>query len=141
MKIKSLIVITLMGAFLLAFNLSPKDNTVAQEEEAWVVPENYIKMKNPVAADDEALSIGKELYNKHCKSCHGSKGEGDGSKAAELETSSGDFTMEEFQEQTDGSLFYKSMEGRDEMPSFKKKIESDEDMWSIVHYIRKLGNS
>ena len=98
-------------------------------------------MKNPVTGDEEATDTGKDLYNKHCKSCHGSKGLGDGSTAAELDTDCGDFTSEEFTEQTDGEIFYKSKEGRDEMPSFKKKIEEDEDIWSIVNYVRTLNES
>ena len=80
-------------------------------------------MKNPAAGDDEATDIDNDLYNKHCKSCHGAKGQGDGSKAAELDTDCCDFTTTEFSKQTDGGLFYKSKEDRDDMPSFKKKLQ------------------
>lgn len=106
--------------------------------DPWVVPEKYKKMKNPVKADKESISLGKSLYVKHCKSCHGSKGLGDGSKAAQLKTKCGDFSSANFQSQTDGSIFYKTKEGRDDMPSFKKKIPEDEDIWSIVNYLRTL---
>ncbi|HEX5170331.1 MAG TPA: cytochrome c [Cyclobacteriaceae bacterium] len=112
--------------------------TVSQDRKPWVVPDNAKKMKNPVKVDDEAISIGKSLYAKHCKSCHGKNGEGDGTKAAELKTPPGDFTTKEFHDQTDGELFYKTTEGRDDMPEFKKKIASDEDRWILVHYIRTL---
>jgi mono/diheme cytochrome c family protein len=105
----------------------------------WDVPEEYAKMENPVKADDNSLDIGKELYMLHCKSCHGKYGEGDGPKAANLDTECGDFTMEEFQEQSDGSLFYKTKFGRDEMPTFEKKIPVDEDIWHIVNFMRELG--
>jgi mono/diheme cytochrome c family protein len=104
--------------------------------EPWPVPAKYEKMKNPVKADKASLSIGKSLYNKHCKSCHGKEGLGDGSKAAQLDTPSGDFTDESFITQSDGALFYKTVEGRDDMPGFKKKIPDDEDMWSVVNYMR-----
>ena len=106
------------------------------QNDPWPVPAKYDKMENPVKADKESLSIGKSLYNKHCKSCHGKEGLGDGSKAAQLDTPSGDFTADEFISQTDGALFYKSVEGRDDMPGFKKKIPDDEDMWSVVNYMR-----
>ena len=102
----------------------------------WPVPEKYQNMKNPVASDKESLSVGKSLYTKHCKSCHGSEGLGDGPKAAQLDTPSGDFTSKEFTSQTDGALFYKTSEGRDDMPSFKKKIPDEEDIWSVINYIR-----
>lgn len=106
--------------------------------DPWVVPEKYKKMKNPVASDKESISVGKSLYAKHCKSCHGTKGLGDGSKAAQLKTKCGDFSTADFQSQSDGSIFYKTSEGRDDMPSFKKKIPEQEDIWSIVNYIRTL---
>ena len=43
-----------------------------------------------------------------------------------------------FQSQSDGSLFYKVSEGRDDMPSFKKKIPDAEDIWNLVNYMRTL---
>ncbi len=105
----------------------------------WPVPDEYQKKKNPVAADDESLDIGKQLYAQHCQSCHGKYGEGDGPKAGELKTPMDDFTTEEVQKQSDGSLFYKIIEGRKDMPGFRKKITDDEDVWNVVNYLRKLG--
>jgi mono/diheme cytochrome c family protein len=112
--------------------------SVLQDNKPWPVPENAKKMKNPVANNAENITIGKNLYAKHCRSCHGKNGEGDGTKAAELKTHPGDFTSSEFQGQTDGELFYKTTEGREDMPEFKKKIASDEDRWILVHYLRTL---
>lgn len=106
--------------------------------DPWVVPEKYKKMKNPVASDKESIAAGKALYVKHCKSCHGTKGLGDGTKAAQLKTKCGDFSTTDFQSQSDGSLFYKASEGRDDMPSFKKKIPDQDDIWSVVNYLRTL---
>ena len=100
--------------------------------------EDYLakQLKNPTQHDKESLSIGKSLYAKHCRSCHGKTGLGDGTKAAELDTPSGDFSTEEFQAQTDGEMFWKTTEGRDDMPTFKKKVASDEDRWLMVNYMR-----
>ncbi|HRI58657.1 MAG TPA: cytochrome c [Saprospiraceae bacterium] len=106
--------------------------------DPWVVPDKYKNMKNPVKADAESISAGKTLYNKHCKSCHGSKGLGDGTKAAQLKTKCGDFSSADFQSQSDGSIFYKTNEGRDDMPSFKKKIPEATDVWNVVNYLRTL---
>jgi mono/diheme cytochrome c family protein len=110
-------------------------------QDIWEVPEKYVKMENPTSSDKESLKFGKSLYSKHCKSCHGKEGLGDGPKAAQLDTPSGDFTEEDFQAQSDGALFYKSREGRDDMPSFKKKIPDAEDMWLIINYLRTLGEN
>ena len=107
-----------------------------QEKKPWAVPDNFKKMKNAVESNTESLAEGKTLYATHCKSCHGSKGLGDGSKAAQLKTEPGNFSKADFQSQTDGALFYKTTEGRDDMPSFKKKITDADERWSIVNYMR-----
>ena len=107
-----------------------------QEKKPWPVPDNYKTMKNPVKSDAESLATGKALWSQHCKSCHGAKGMGDGPKAAQLKTEAGDFTKTETQSQPDGSLFYKTSEGRDDMPGFKKKIPDADERWSIVNYVR-----
>jgi mono/diheme cytochrome c family protein len=106
--------------------------------DPWPVPDKYKNMPNPVKSDATSIATGKELYMQHCKSCHGTKGKGDGPKAAQLDTESGDFTKSDFQKQTDGALFYKSSEGRKDMPSFKKKIADQNDLWSVINYIRTL---
>jgi mono/diheme cytochrome c family protein len=108
-------------------------------QEKWEVPAKYESMKNPTEGDKENLAIGKQLYDKHCRSCHGKEGLGDGTKAGELETPTGDFSAEDFQKQSDGALFYKTTTGRGDMPEFAKKIGSDEDRWLIVNYLRTFA--
>jgi mono/diheme cytochrome c family protein len=109
-------------------------------QEKWIVPKEYQSMKNPTdSSDKENMSIGKSLYSKHCQSCHGKEGYGDGPKAAEQEGDLGDFSSDDTQLQTDGALFYKITEGRKDMPNFKKKMPDDEDRWLIVNYMRTLG--
>lgn len=110
----------------------------SQDKKPWPVPENMKNKKNPVASDASTISAGKALWSTHCKSCHGTKGLGDGSKAAQLKTEPGDFSKADVQSQTDGALFYKTSEGRDDMPAFKKKISDPDDIWSLVNYMRTL---
>ena len=107
-------------------------------QEEWKVPEKYEKMKNPTDPEEDK-SIGKSLYSKHCKSCHGKTGLGDGTKADEVEGELGDFSTAEFQAQSDGALFYKSYIGRDDMPNYEKKIPDEEDVWLVVNYLRTLA--
>lgn len=109
-----------------------------QQNKPWPVPDNNKKMKNPVACDPASIAEGKALYNTHCKSCHGTKGLGDGPKAAQLKTEAGNFSKADFQSQTDGTLFYKTTEGRDDMPNFKKKIPDADERWSLVNFMRTL---
>ena len=130
---KSLIAlsITCFAFFLVSF-ISEKG------QEPWPVPDKYVKMANPVKADAASIAEGKELYVKHCQSCHGKKGKGDGTKAAQLDTDCGDFTTADFAKQTDGAVFYKTLEGRKDMPSYKKKIPEQSEIWSVVNYVRTL---
>jgi mono/diheme cytochrome c family protein len=109
-----------------------------QEKKPWAVPDNFKKMKNNVPTSAESIAEGKTLFSTHCKSCHGAKGLGDGPKSAQLKTEPGDFSKADFQSQTDGSLFYKTTEGRDDMPSFKKKLPDADDRWNLVNFIRTL---
>ena len=108
------------------------------QNDPWPVPDKYKNMPNPVKSDAASIASGKALYNQHCKSCHGTKGKGDGPKAEQLNTECGDFTKPTTQSETDGALFYKTSEGRKDMPSFKKKIADQNDIWAVVNYIRTL---
>lgn len=133
---KTIKVMLLLGAILFSFY---SFKSAIQDE--WVVPDKYITMKNPTdTSDKENLSIGKSLYAKHCKSCHGKEGYGDGPKAAEQSGDLGDFSSKEFQLQSDGALFYKTSIGRNDMPEFTKKLSDDEDRWLIVNYMRTLAD-
>lgn len=129
---KTFKILTIVGTFAFLFF---SFTTVMQDK--WVVPAKYITMKNPVPAKTDA-AIGKSLYDKHCKSCHGKEGYGDGPKADGLKGNLGDFSSAEFQKQTDGALFYKTSFGRDDMPEYTKKMPDDEDRWLIVNYMRTL---
>ena len=106
------------------------------QNDPWPVPDKYKNMPNPVKSDEASIANGKALFNQYCKSCHGPKGKGDGPKAAQLNTECGDFTKPSTQSETDGALFYKTSEGRKDMPSFKKKIADEKDIWAVVNYLR-----
>jgi mono/diheme cytochrome c family protein len=131
MKSKTAIVSMAIIIFIVAASF-----TISQTPKPWPVPDKDSKMANPVKADATSLNTGKELWAKHCQSCHGKSGKGDGTKAAKLDTHPGDFTDPNVQKETDGDFFYKISEGRKDMPSFKKKIPDAEDIWSVVNYMR-----
>ncbi len=108
------------------------------QPKPWNVPDKDAKKANPVKSDAASIAAGKALWSQHCSSCHGKTGLGDGNKAAQLKTTPPDLTKAAFQSQTDGAMFYKVSEGRDDMPSFKKKIPDQEDIWNLVVYMRTL---
>lgn len=127
-----ILALAVIGAFIFSFGYAP-------EQEEWTVPPKYKSMKNPTdKADAEGMSVGKSLYMKHCKSCHGKEGYGDGPKAEEQDGDLGDFSTAEFQKQTDGELFYKTSFGRNDMPEYVKKMPEDNDRWLIVNYMRTM---
>ena len=130
MKSKMMII-----GMLIAISIAATSFTFFQPKP-WPVPDKNSKMPNPVKADDASLKTGKEVWSKHCASCHGKTGKGDGSKSKGLKTPAGDFTSPTVQSQTDGAFFYKINEGREDMPGFKKKIPDADEIWSTIHYMR-----
>ena len=126
-------ILSILGLMILSFIIFSFVN--ASEGEPWKVPAKYKKMKNPTTADVATNKIGKKLYKKHCASCHGKKGLGDGKKADELEGEMPDITTKEYKAQSDGVKYYQSFIGRDEMPNFEKKIPDEEDRWLIINYM------
>jgi len=108
------------------------------QTKPWPVPAKEASATNPVKNDAASIAAGKTLWAQHCSSCHGKTGKGDGNKAAQLETMPPDFSKAVFQSQSDGSMRFKTVVGREDMPAFKKKIPDTEDMWHLVNFMRSL---
>lgn len=108
------------------------------QPKPWPVPDKAAKTANPQKNDAASVSAGKALWGQHCASCHGKTGLGDGSKAARLKTQPDDLSKAAFHTQSDGAIFFKISEGREDMPSFKKKLPDTDDIWNLVNYMRTL---
>ena len=136
----SLKTLTLMSALALAVT-SLSFAAFAEDgydpEEGWKVPPPVKKIKNPLESNKNNLRAGKAHYEKNCSSCHGSEGKGDGTKTKDLDTDPGDFTTKQFQNLSDGTIFFMVNEGKDEMKAFKKKM-SDKQIWQVILYLRKF---
>ena len=134
-------IMSIISSALLIVLLSGVTNFSSAQDKPkgkpWPAPEAEMKAKNPVKSDESSIATGKELFAQHCKSCHGAKGKGDGTKAEKLDISCGDFTSADFQKMPDGEIYWKTTEGRKPMPSFKEKL-SDNERWSVVNYLRTL---
>jgi len=129
---KKLSVLSLIVIFIITASFTLIQN------KPWAVPADKAKAANPVKTSAASIADGKALWSTHCASCHGKTGLGDGAKATTLNTAPPDFSKAVFQGQTDGSIFYKTSEGRGDMPSFKKKITDADDIWNLVNYMRSL---
>lgn len=132
MRSKLLLTLTATGVAIMSSGFA------LLQVKPWPVPDKAAKTANPVKTSPASVAAGKALWSQHCASCHGKTGLGDGSKAAQLETTPPDFSKAAFQSQSDGALFFKTAEGRKDMPSFKKKLPEAEDIWNLVNFMRTL---
>jgi mono/diheme cytochrome c family protein len=106
----------------------------------WNIQAKERNLRNPVVSTPAAVAAGKQIYQQHCQSCHGSKGDGKGQKAPELSTAPGDFTdAAKMSGLTDGELYSEVTEGHHPMPAFKDKL-IEEQRWQVVDYIRTFAN-
>ncbi|OFX83336.1 MAG: hypothetical protein A2W99_11995 [Bacteroidetes bacterium GWF2_33_16] len=111
-------------------------NSYSQTEE-WIVPKEKKEVVSTFNFTDENIKSGESLYQKNCLSCHGNPTKGN---FAPLQPSPGDPASEKFQNQSDGSMFYKITEGRVLMPQFKN-ILSEKERWEVVAFIRSFNKN
>ncbi len=111
---------------------------VSQDTSKWVAPDSVKNISNPNEVNDENISLGKLIYRNKCRSCHGRHGDGQGVEAEDLETAPTDFTNPDFVKQGDGSIFWKISTGKNEMKSYRKKLEESE-IWNVVMYIKTFS--
>lgn len=91
-----------------------------------------------------ALQKGRALYQKHCATCHGEKGLGDGPAAPFAAQKPRSLADPELQQRlTDGEMLWKITTGRKEdgdvvMPAMAGKVPAEEDRWKLVAFVRSL---
>ena len=110
---------------------------LSAQTETWKVPASFKSLKNPVVKSEASNKTGLAIFTKNCVSCHGKTGQGNGVKVSTLKNSSGNFTLSEFQNLTDGDIFYRIKNGKEEMPKFEGKLSEDE-IWNTINYLRTL---
>ena len=125
------------GLILIAFLSFIAVNS--QNTSEWVAPAETKLLVNPIEEQDFEFSIEEAFYvfSKHCVSCHGKLGKGDGKKAIKYNPPPRDLTSTKVQMQKDGEIFWKIAHGRNRMLSFRKVL-NEEDKWYLVNYIRSL---
>lgn len=108
-----------------------------QETAEWTAPDNYQDRVSPFVFENAAVSNGRDLYDKNCLSCHGNPGQGN---YAQLDPLPHDPASEDFQDQSDGSLYYKITMGKGLMPAFQNVL-SETERWNLVAYIRSFNDN
>ena len=127
----------LFVAFTIVFVLSLISFIAPEKKAAWDIPAKYKAMKIQKKGDAASIALGKTLYQKHCKSCHGG-GKGDGAKAASLKTAIDDMTTPAFKALPDGNKYFMAFVGLGDMPNFEKKVVDEEERWAIINYLNSL---
>jgi mono/diheme cytochrome c family protein len=108
-----------------------------------VAPEEVLKLTNPVPPTAEiVVKEVPSVYESKCSKCHGDKGDGKGSATKGLDVKPRNYRDKAVMEKIpDGQLFWIIANGSDpeatEMAPYKKKL-SEEQMWGLVHYIRRF---
>ncbi len=140
MLISVLLVVSLgfMSLTNVGNNKTMKMEQLVPDSTGWVAPASANVMVNPLEVNDETIAEGMIVYKRNCRSCHGRKGDGQGVEAAELMTPATDFTITSFNDQSDGSMYWKIAEGKDEMEAFKGVLDEDE-IWAVVVYIKTFS--
>jgi len=118
--------------------------TAAAAAGTWTAPDEEKARVNPVEATPAVLLKGQALYQKHCASCHGDKGKGDGPAESYETEPATDLTDPALQDRlTDGEILWKITKGRRNgtevvMPGIAQRVPVEEDRWKLVRFMRTL---
>lgn len=94
---------------------------------------------NPLAGNTRAANDGRTAYVGSCAACHGATGDGKGAFGQTTYPQATDLLGEDAKEMSDAQLFWITKNGLSftAMPGFGRQY-SDQDLWSIVAYLRQL---
>lgn len=94
--------------------------------------------ENPIEADEASITRGAELYDIHCKMCHGATAEGNGPIAPFLANKPANLTSPVVQAKSDGSIFLTITNGVEgKMPPLNENLLVPE-RWDLVNFVRTL---
>jgi mono/diheme cytochrome c family protein len=93
---------------------------------------------NPTEADEASVARGAQLYDIHCKMCHGATAQGNGPIAPFLANKPANLTSPIVQSKSDGSIFLTITNGVEgKMPALNENLLVP-DRWDLVNFIRTL---
>lgn len=105
--------------------------------------EKYRQIKNPVLPGSQTMKEGCALYVKHCSSCHGETGKGDGPAAGALNPRPSDFTDSVWiHGETDGEVAHVINRGisHTAMKGYERSIGKD-DPWKLAYVVKGFTGS
>jgi mono/diheme cytochrome c family protein len=117
----------------------PFETSVATRAKHWVLVRNK-STKNPLATNPGNIAQGKTSFSHYCIACHGLDGQNTGVPFADaMSPPVPSLASRQVQSYTDGQLKWVIENGifPSGMPASRGML-SDEEMWSIVVFIRHL---
>ncbi len=120
----------------------PGEARAARLVRAWMLPESYRRLSNPVTRSPDTLRAGMRHWADHCATCHGNDGRGQTALGRGLFPPAPDMLGPSTQEQTDGALFYAIEHGVPftGMPAWSTGTPNGErSSWELVLFIRHLS--
>ena len=111
------------------------------ESQRWDIIAYIYSLATPV----ESIENGRIIYEENCLSCHGDGGQGDGPQASELGIEPGNLSDPVFWSQVSNQAVFDGLAGESPIQGHENIIGSDayndDEIWSIVDYIRSLSYS
>ena len=100
---------------------------------------SILALAQRVEPTSENISKGEAIYKKHCQTCHGTTGLGDGPAGQRMNPKPSNFQdKEKMAAGTDEDLLKQITKGKAPMPPFERKLKENE-RWMVLHYIRTLA--
>ena len=106
------------------------------------IPEPYSGLVNPVAASEDSLTRGEEIYAVNCATCHGDGGMGDGPGGIKLDPLPAPIAHTS-QIMADDYLFWRISEGGTLFGTAMipyANILDEQARWDVINYVRALGS-
>ncbi len=91
-------------------------------------------------ANAEAMTRAKKIYEVDCALCHGSKGDGKTDLAKDMSLTLSDFTdPKTLSTKSDQQIFDLIRKGKDKMPGEEEGRAKNDDVKSLIIYIRNMS--
>jgi mono/diheme cytochrome c family protein len=137
------IVLFLLGFTILSGSYLWANGDKHQEEKKkqmqghhWAAPPEERNRSNPIPLSEDSVLFGQNLYLQNCTDCHGSKADGLGPDAENMEPKPSNLAAMAGHH-SDGDMAWKIKKGKGPMPAWEN-IVSEEQIWNLVNFIQNL---